>query len=147
MLRRSFADPAGHKIGTLQAVYVKTITDEPTMVSVQVGLPARRRLVFVPLDGASVGPGYVKVAYDKALVKQSPPIGTDDVLPAEDEAAVFAHFGIAYQVGAAYLAPRWRRSGRPPCADPLSSCPAPPGTQIWRRAVRHGCPAGTRRPQ
>jgi hypothetical protein len=94
-------DPAGNKIGTFEAVYVNTVTDEPAMVTVQVGLPTRRRLVFVPLDGASVGPGYVKVAYDKALVKQCPPIGTDDVLPAEDEAAVFAHFGIAYQVGAA----------------------------------------------
>lgn len=93
-------DPAGHKIGTFESVYVDTSTDEPAMVTVQVGLPTRHRLVFVPLDGASVGPGYVKVVYGKALVKQSPPIGTDDVLPAEDEAAVFAHYGIAYQVGA-----------------------------------------------
>jgi len=93
-------DSAGHKIGTFEAVYVDTSTDEPAMVTVQVGLPTRHRLVFVPLDGAGVGPGYVKVDYDKTLVKQCPSIGTDDVLPAEDEAAVFAHYGIAYQAGA-----------------------------------------------
>jgi PRC-barrel domain len=93
-------DPAGHKIGTFEAVYVDTSTDEPAMVTVRVGMPTRHRLVFVPLEGASVGPGYVKVVHDKAQVKQCPPIGTDDVLPAEDEAAVFAHYGIAYQVGA-----------------------------------------------
>jgi hypothetical protein len=52
------------------------------------------------LDGAIVGPGYVKVAYDKSLVKKCPPIGTDDVLPAGDEEAVFGHYGLNYQAGA-----------------------------------------------
>ncbi|MEU6896172.1 PRC-barrel domain-containing protein [Streptomyces sp. NPDC046557] len=92
-------DAGGHKIGTLEAVYVDTSTDEPAMVTVQVGLPTRRHLVFVPLNGAIVGPGYVKVDYDRSLVKKCPPIGTDDVLPAEDEAAVFTHYGLPYQSG------------------------------------------------
>ncbi|WP_314244612.1 PRC-barrel domain-containing protein [Streptomyces kutzneri] len=82
-------DLDGHRIGALEAIYVDTSTDEPAMATVQVGLPTRHRLVFVPLDGAIVGPGYVKVDYDKALVKKSPSIGTDDVLPAEEEQAVF----------------------------------------------------------
>ncbi len=70
------------------------------MATVQVGLPTRRHLVFVPLNGAIVGPGYVKVDYDRPLVKNFPPIGTDDVLPAEDEAAVFAYYRLLYQPGA-----------------------------------------------
>ncbi|WP_369180485.1 PRC-barrel domain-containing protein [Streptomyces mutabilis] len=93
-------DSGGHKVGTLEAVYVNTSTDEPTMVTVQVGLPTRRRLVFVPLNGAVVGPGYVKVDYDRTLVKKCPAIGTDDVLPVEDEAALFAHYRLPYQPGA-----------------------------------------------
>lgn len=93
-------DAGGHKIGTMEAVYVDTSTDEPAMATVQVGLVTRHRLVFVPLDGASVGPGYVKVVYDKALVKDCPAIGTDDVLPAGDEEAVFRHYGLDYQPGA-----------------------------------------------
>jgi hypothetical protein len=93
-------DPAGHKIGVLESIYVDTSTDEPAMATVQVGLPTRHRLVFVPLKDSIVGPGYVKVAYDKALVKEYPAIGTDDVLPAVDEEAVFQHYGIAYQPGA-----------------------------------------------
>ncbi|MFF8844203.1 PRC-barrel domain-containing protein [Streptomyces sp. NPDC015127] len=93
-------DAGGRKIGTLEAVYVNTSTDEPAMATVQVGLPTRQRLVFVPLDGAVVGPGYVKVDYDKALVKKCPAIGTDDVLPAEDEPAVFEHYGLTYRPGA-----------------------------------------------
>ncbi|MEU9100467.1 PRC-barrel domain-containing protein [Streptomyces sp. NPDC048361] len=93
-------DSDGHRIGTLEAVYVDTSTDDPAMATVQVGLPTRHRLVFVPLTGAILGPGYVKVDYDKALVKKCPAIGTDDVLPAEDEVAVFEHYGLPYQRGA-----------------------------------------------
>ena len=93
-------DPDGHKIGALEAVYVDTSSDEPAMATVQVGLPTRHRLVFVPLDAVVVGPGYVKVNYAKSLVKHCPPIGTDDVLPAADEEAVFRHYGIDYQPGA-----------------------------------------------
>ncbi|MFI6005278.1 PRC-barrel domain-containing protein [Streptomyces sp. NPDC051366] len=93
-------DSGGHRIGALEAVYVDTSTDEPAMATVLVGLPTRHRLVFVPLDGAIVGPGYVKVDYDKALVKKSPSIGTDDVLPAEDEEAVFRYYDLTYRPGA-----------------------------------------------
>ncbi|AOT59751.1 MULTISPECIES: PRC-barrel domain-containing protein [Streptomyces] len=94
-------DPAGHKIGVLEAVYVHTATDEPAMATVRTGLPTRQRLVFVPLDDATVGPGYVKVTYDKGTVRKAPSIGLDDVLAAEDESVVFHHYGIAYQPGAA----------------------------------------------
>jgi len=93
-------DADGRKIGSLETVYVDTSTDEPAMATVLVGLPTRRRLVFVPLSGAIVGPGYVRVAYTKSLVKGCPPIGTDDVLPAEYEEAIFQHYGMDYQPGA-----------------------------------------------
>lgn len=93
-------DPDGRKIGALEAVYVDTSSDEPAMATVLVGLPTRHRLVFVPLADAIVGPGYVKVAYTRSLVKDCPAIGTDDVLPAQDEEAIFQHYGMAYQPGA-----------------------------------------------
>jgi hypothetical protein len=93
-------DTGGHKIGVLEAVYVDTSTDEPAMATVQIGLPTRHRLVFVPLDDAIVGPGYVQVHYAKSLVKGSPAIGTDDVLPAVDEEALFQYYGMTYQPGA-----------------------------------------------
>jgi hypothetical protein len=93
-------DPDGHKVGMLESVYVDVATDEPYFATVAIGLPTRHRLVFVPLTGAIVGPGYVKIAYPKALVKKSPAIGTDDVLPVEDEEAVFTHYGLTYTPGA-----------------------------------------------
>ncbi|POX55087.1 photosystem reaction center subunit H [Streptomyces sp. Ru71] len=93
-------DSEGHKIGALESVYVDTTSDQPFFATVTVGLPTRRRLVFVPLDGATVGPGYLKVAPSKNLVKKAPSINVDGVLPAEDEPSVFAHYDIEYTPGA-----------------------------------------------
>jgi len=93
-------DAEGHKIGELESVYVDTATDLPSFGTVTVGLPTRHRLVFVPLDHATVGPAYVKVPYDKKQVKDAPSIGTDGELPAGDEEAVFKHYGLAYESGA-----------------------------------------------
>jgi hypothetical protein len=92
-------DAEGHKIGELEAVYVDTSTDLPAFGTVKVGLPTRHRLVFVPLAGATVGPGYLKVAYDRKQVKDSPSISTEGELPAADEEAIFRHYGLAYQAG------------------------------------------------
>ncbi len=92
-------DVGDHKIGTLESVYVDTGTDEPAFATVTVGLPTRHRLVFVPLAGATVGPGYLKVTYDRSLVKGAPSIEMDGVLPAGDEEAIFKHYDLDYQPG------------------------------------------------
>jgi hypothetical protein len=93
-------DAQGHKIGELEAVYVDTATDLPSFGTVTVGMPTRHRLVFVPIDHAIVGPGYVKVPYERKQVKDAPSIGTDGELPAGDEEAVFKHYLLAYEPGA-----------------------------------------------
>ena len=93
-------DSRGHKIGELEAVYVDTGTDLPSFGTVKVGMVGRHRLVFVPLDRATVGPGYLKVAFTKKQVKDAPSIETDGELAAADEAAVFQHYGLTYQPGA-----------------------------------------------
>jgi PRC-barrel domain protein len=93
-------DAEGHKIGPLEAVYVDTGTDLPSFGTITVGLPTRHRLVFVPLELAVVGPGYLKVSYDRKLVKDAPSIGIDGELPAGDEEAIFQHYGLPYQPGA-----------------------------------------------
>jgi hypothetical protein len=93
-------DSGGHKIGTLESVYVDTGTDQAAFATVTVGLPTRHRLVFVPLAGATVGPGYLKVTYDRSQVKDAPSIDTDGVLPAIDEEAIFKHYDLPYEPGA-----------------------------------------------
>ena len=93
-------DETDHKIGVLEAVYVDTATDQPSMATVRTGVPTRHRLVFVPVGEVTAGPGYVRVPYTKALVKSAPSIGTDDILPAEEEEAIFQHYGLPYKPGA-----------------------------------------------
>jgi hypothetical protein len=51
------------------------------------------------LDHAAVGPGYVRVRFDRKLVKDAPSIDTDGELPDEDEEAIFRHYGLTYQAG------------------------------------------------
>ncbi len=96
----SVVDPDGHKIGTLEAVYVDTGTDQPSFASVRTGMIGRHRLDFVPLDGALVSPDHVRVAFSKSQVKGVFSIDTDGELTAEDEPKVFEHYGLAYQPGA-----------------------------------------------
>jgi hypothetical protein len=93
-------DQNGDKIGTLEAVYVDTATDEPSFLSVEVGgLIGRHRLVFVPLGGAVVGPGWLKVPQEKKHVRGAPAIEPDGELLAQAEPDVFAHYGLGYQPG------------------------------------------------
>jgi hypothetical protein len=93
-------DAEGHTIGELEAIYVDTSTDQPAFATVRVGMPTRHRLTFVPLDQATVGPGHVKVSFDRKQVKDAPSIDTDGELPAGDEEAIFQHYGPTYQAGA-----------------------------------------------
>lgn len=97
---RNVVDVSGSKIGTLESIYVDTASDKPSFATIAVGVPIRRRLVFVPLAGATVGPGYVKVSYPKNKVKGAPSITTDGELPATAESAVFEHYEFSYQTGA-----------------------------------------------
>jgi hypothetical protein len=83
-------DARGHKIGGLEAVYVDTRTGLPSSGTVKAGMPARHRLVLVPVDRATVGPGYLKVCYDTKQVKDAPSSGTDGELPAAGEEAIFS---------------------------------------------------------
>jgi hypothetical protein len=93
-------DGEDSKIGILEAVYVDTATDQPAFATVKVGLLNRARLIFVPLDGASVSPDHVKVRCDKKLAKEAPSIDPDGELLAQDEPAVFAHYGLSYAADA-----------------------------------------------
>lgn len=93
-------DPDGSKIGRLEAVYVDTGTDMPAFASVKTGRARRRRLTFVPLNGATVAPSYLRVTYPKKRVKNAPEIDTDGELAASEEPGLFEYYGLAYQPGA-----------------------------------------------
>ncbi|MGH3425640.1 MAG: PRC-barrel domain-containing protein [Nocardioidaceae bacterium] len=93
-------DEGGSKIGSLEAVYFDTASEVPAFATVRLGLPGRRRLAFVPLDGATVAPGHVRVRADKKLIKNAPTIDTDGELEAATEPELFEHYGLSYELGA-----------------------------------------------
>ncbi|MDD7968989.1 PRC-barrel domain-containing protein [Actinomycetospora lemnae] len=92
---KNVVDPTGGKIGELEAIYVDTVSDEPAFATVIVGMIGRRRLAFVPLVGATVAPDHVRVTVAKDLARHAPSIDTDGELAAEDEPAIFEHYGLA----------------------------------------------------
>jgi hypothetical protein len=93
---QSVIDPEGKKVGELEAVYVDTSTDQPAFVTVKVGMIGRSRLIFVPVDGATVSPKAVRVRYPKKLIQEGPSIDTDGELTGADEPQVFAHYDLPY---------------------------------------------------
>jgi PRC-barrel domain protein len=92
-------DRDGSKIGSMEAVYFDTSTEEPVFITVKVGLIGSS-LVFVPLADAVVSPKDVRVAVDKKSAKDAPSIETDGQLESAMEPAVFEHYGLAYSQGA-----------------------------------------------
>jgi hypothetical protein len=94
-------DESRSKIGQLESIYVDTATDQPAFATVTIGMPTRRRLAFVPLAGATVGPGYIQVRYPKKLVREAPCIDTDGELMATAEPELFGHYNISYTPGSA----------------------------------------------
>lgn len=92
--------PDGAKIGSMEAVYFDTASQDPVFVSVKVGLPVSARLVFVPLGGATVAPKFIRVTVDKKLARGAPSIEVDGELEADQEPGVYAHYGLEYQAGA-----------------------------------------------
>jgi hypothetical protein len=93
-------DAEGSKVGSLEAVYFGTVTEQPVFATVRVGIMGRHRLAFVPLTGATVAPGHVRVQTDKKLVKGALSIEVDGELAAADEPAIFEHYNLEYQAGA-----------------------------------------------
>lgn len=88
----------GSKIGSMEAVYFDTSTDEPAFITVKVGL-VNTSLVFVPLTDAVVSPKDVRVSVDKKLARDAPSIETDGQLESTMEPAVFEHYGLVYTQG------------------------------------------------
>ncbi|OZM71114.1 photosystem reaction center subunit H [Amycolatopsis antarctica] len=92
-------DADGDKIGEMDSIYFDTASDRPAFATVKIGIIGRHRLVFVPLDGATVSPKQVRVPVGKSQAKDSPAMDTDGELLATEEAAIFDHYGLVYHPG------------------------------------------------
>ena len=70
-------DPDGESIGKCQEIWFDIQTETPILLSVKSGLLGRHTKM-IPIEGASVGPDYVRVIHTKAEVEASPNAEKED---------------------------------------------------------------------
>jgi uncharacterized protein (TIGR02271 family) len=86
-------DPSGSKVGTLDEIYFDADTDRPEWAAVKTGMFGSH-LSFVPLAGASSDGDEVRVAYEKAQIKDAPHADADEQLSSDDEDRLYRHYGV-----------------------------------------------------
>jgi uncharacterized protein (TIGR02271 family) len=92
---RAMVDPAGDKLGTIDAIYLDDETGQPEWATVASGL-FTAKIVFVPLAQAQDMGDSVQVPYDKDQVTSAPTMRADGSLSQDDEAELYRHYGLDY---------------------------------------------------
>jgi hypothetical protein len=94
----SVVDEADEEIGAMQRVYLDDDTGAPEWVLVAYGT-LRQRFNFVPLQGASVEDGVIRVPFSKDMVQHSPDMDADGHLSESEEAELYSYYGLPYGEG------------------------------------------------
>jgi hypothetical protein len=89
-------DAGGERIGQVSTLYVDTDTNLVSFAGVAMLRRGRRRVVFVPLADATVSKASITVRCGKELARRAPSVRPGEVLPADAEAELFAHYEIPY---------------------------------------------------
>ena len=92
---RTMVDPAGDKLGTIDAIYLDDETGQPEWATVTSGL-FTAKTTFVPLAQAQSVGDSVQVPYDKQQVKNAPSMEADGQLSQDEEAELYRHYGLDY---------------------------------------------------
>ena len=92
---RTMVDPAGDKLGTIDAIYVDDETGQPEWALVYTGL-FTAKAAFVPLAQAQDIGDSVQVPYDKQQVTDAPSPQADGSLSQDEEAELYHHYGLDY---------------------------------------------------
>jgi uncharacterized protein (TIGR02271 family) len=92
---RTMIDPAGDKLGTIDAIYLDDETGQPEWATVASGL-FTAKIAFVPLAQAQDTGDSVQVPYDKQQVTDAPTMQADGRLSQDDEAELYRHYGLDY---------------------------------------------------
>ena len=92
---RTMVDPAGDKLGTIDAIYLDDQTGQPEWATVTSGL-FTTKTAFVPLTQAQDIGDSVQVPYDKGQVKAVPSMEADGQLSQDEEAELYRHYGLDY---------------------------------------------------
>jgi hypothetical protein len=82
-------------VGEIEAIYVDRSSRQPEWALVQTGLFGGAR-TFVPLADAVQRGEIVQVPHETSVVREAPRLDQDTELSEEDEARLYAHYGIVY---------------------------------------------------
>jgi hypothetical protein len=85
-------------VGEIEAIYVDRSTRQPEWALVQTGLFGGAR-TFVPLADAAQRGDTIQVPHETSVVREAPRLQLDAELSEEDEARLYAHYGISYTTG------------------------------------------------
>jgi sporulation protein YlmC with PRC-barrel domain len=92
---RNVVDREGTKVGRLEEVYLDQQTGRAEWLLVHTGLLGTKSS-FAPLAGARVDGEDVRIGYSKQEVKDAPSVEADGELSQEEEARLYAHYGLDY---------------------------------------------------
>ena len=92
---RTMVDPAGDKLGTIDAIYLDDETGQPEWATVTSGL-FTAKTAFVPLAQAQDTGDSVQVPYDKQQVTDAPSMEAGGQLSQDEEAELYRHYGLDY---------------------------------------------------
>jgi uncharacterized protein (TIGR02271 family) len=92
---RTMVDPAGDKLGMIDAIYLDDETGQPEWATVASGL-FTAKTAFVPLAQAQDMGDSVQVPYDKQQVTDAPRPQADGSLSQNEEAELYRHYGLDY---------------------------------------------------
>lgn len=85
-----------HKVGVIHQVYADNLTEEPTFVSVIIGVFGSKE-TYVPLHEATWGEHGLSVPYTKQVIKQAPSADPDRELDSEDEQLIYHYYDSAHE--------------------------------------------------
>jgi hypothetical protein len=93
----AIVDRDGSTVGTISEFYLDRETGHPTWALVNTGLFGTSQ-TFVPLVHAIEISDGLQVPYEKRHIKDSPRVDLHDELSPDEEATLFAHYGVEYEL-------------------------------------------------
>ncbi len=88
-------DSSGSKIGKIDEIFVDAETERPEWAQVKLG-GLTGGSPFMPLEGVSDRGGKITAPFSEDQVKHAPSPSADGELSQQDEAALYAHYGVTY---------------------------------------------------
>src|SRR5215213_3204649 len=95
----AIVDRDGTTVGTISEFYLDRETGDPTWALVETGLFGATQ-TFVPLVHATEIEDGLQVPYEKRHIKDSPRVDPHDELTPDEEARLFAYYGVDYEPAA-----------------------------------------------